>query len=165
MNTIKNIFKLFLAINLVFSVFLLFFALGNISQNHFIMHKGLNAKILACFILATPIIHVLYYLVCIVLRIKKICPGFKFISFVYLLSLVFLMIWFFITIKLGKNGAYDIIWGPGDTGLVYLSLCYLLVHYLLLSNFLFKRIVSLYTLVNELLYEIIIIISIFLIFK
>lgn len=155
----KNIFKWFLIIHVVLAAWVFFISLlcidsqggGQTAYSHrFSIH--LIGTVVFLFLLITPIIHIVHYINCTILKVKKRSVNFKFITISYVIGLVCLFLWSIISNKLGSNGEYDLIWGPADSGLVFLSFSSFIMHYLLLSNLIFDRVV----LVVEMFYELIV---------
>jgi hypothetical protein len=58
------------------------------------------------------------------------------------LSTLLFLIWIITTLLVNNNGYYDLFWGPGDSGLFYVSVSSLVVNYLNFTVLTIGRIVS-----------------------
>ena len=61
---------------------------------------------------------------------------------VYGSTILLIIIWGLITSLIQKNGQNDLLWGPGDTGLFFVSVVSLLINYLILCFMKFDKLVS-----------------------
>jgi amino acid permease len=52
---------------------------------------------------------------------------------IFCLAFVLFLIWLCITLILSGNGKHDLLWGPADTGLFFVSISSLLINYLIFS--------------------------------
>jgi hypothetical protein len=71
---------------------------------------------------------------------------------IFSLAILLCAIWIFLTLALTDNGKYELLWGPADTGLFFVSMSSLFINYLIFSYNMINSIVSpvkLYKLTKE----------------
>ena len=168
----KKIFKWFLSIHVVLATWGLLLSIIYLnsqggsesdSSSKYAIYKIIGFCLLG-FCIITPLIHLIYYVYCVILKTKKRFVNFSLITITYLSGVTAFFLWLSITIKLNDNGIYDLIWRPDDTGLWFLSLSSLFMHYFLLSNFIFDRIVPVFVMFYELIVQLAWIVVVVLIF-